>query len=604
MNMNSDCLIQGCARRSVTQDILTHCWWGGVGSLVFLAVMAHAADRSQCYLPRVSVPQTAETRAADHAISRAGVFPTAALGIDSDSQGGDADWWRYLALWRAHHDDPRSDAIRRWLGLPLGGEVQMTVRKGRSSPRFLPWKAASFAVVRTPHFEIFTRAGERDSKQVARDLERIYWVWTQLYFPLWDGRNQSAVSLSGWNSETTTADAFLSEHARSRLSLRQRHRVVLLPDEASYQQTISHSQVAAGSSSTIAASTGFYSDSLRTSFFYPLADRSAMAHEICHQLFEEATDRQRSAMTTRTTDEFWLVEGVAGHFESLQYGEGLASVGGWDSHRLQYARYQTLIARQPTLSIEELRGNLTEIQRRADLARWYSQSILQTHDALDSDPMSPRRAKILNLLAEIYRVDITDFASLRVTDDETPTGESPKTGGRVDRFLKIDDQDLIAHPITGNATAICLAGCEISNRGWDALPPLPQVQWFDASRTAITDASVQRLIGGARQLDQLSLEASKITPAIGRLIAEATDLRELDLSWTAIDDSVVESLEKCPLLETVWLTGTPITDEAVKVLAALPNLKTVDVQRTRLSEAGVQRLKTSRPDLEINPLQL
>ncbi len=574
--------------------------WAGVGILIFLvAVVASAADRSKCCLPRASAHQTSEKNAADDAISRAGVFPTAALGIDADSQGGDADWWRYLALWRAHHDDASSEGIRRWLALPMTGEVQMTVRKGRSCPRFLPWKAASFAVVQTPHFEIITRAGETDSKQIARDLERIYWVWTQLYFPLWTGRNQSAVSLSDWNPETTTAGEFLSEHARSRLSLRQRHRVVLLPDEQSYQQTISHSQIAAGSSSTIAASTGFYSDSLTTSFLYPQADRSAMAHEICHQLFEEATDRQRSQVTTATTKEFWLVEGIAGHFESLQYGEGLASVGGWDSNRLQYARYQTLIARQPIISIDELRGDRTNIQRRPDLARWYSQSILQTHDALDSDPTSPRRAKVLSLLAEIYGVDITDFASLRVADVEAHTSEE-----RVDRFLTMDDKDLIANPITGNATAICLAACEISDNGWDALPPLRQVQWFDASRTAIADASVQRLIGGAAQIDQLSLEASKITPAIGSLIAAATELRELDLSWTAIDDSVVDSLEKCPLLETLWLTGTPVTDDAVKTLAALPNLKTIDVQRTQVSEAGVQRLKTARPGLEINPLQL
>lgn len=567
--------------------------------LVFV-VTATAADRSKCYLPAssTSIPPQANSFA-DTAIAQSGLFPTEAFRIEASSQGGDGDWSRYLALWRGHHDAPDSPAIRRWLGLPLTSEVQMTARKGRTSPRFLPWKAASFAVVQTPHFEIITRAGELDSKQVARDLERIYWVWTQLYFPLWTGRDPTAVSLSDWDPESTTADEFLSQHASSRLSLRQRHQVVLLPDERSYQLTVSFPQIAAGSSATIAASTGFYSDTLSTSFFYPQAERSSIAHEVCHQLFEEATDRRRSGATTATTKNFWLVEGIAGHFESLQYGERLASVGGWDSNRLQYARYQTLIARQPVFSIEDLRGNRTDIQRRSDLAEWYSQSILHTHLALDSDPSTPGRGRILAMLAEVYGVDVTDFASLRVADRVTNEREP-----RADFFLKVSDKELRTNPITGDATAICLAACEISDLGWETLPPLPQVSWFDASRTAISDAVVQRLLVQPAQIEQLSLEATKISPVIGSLIADAAALRELDLSWTAIDDSVVKSLEKCPLLETVWLTGTPITDAAIDSLSSLPKLITIDVQRTQITDAGLLRLKARRPEIEINPLQL
>ncbi len=572
---------------------------GGCLGLVFV-LSAAAADRTKCYLPseskRRAVP---DATTADIAIAKAGLFPTEAIGINAESQGGDADWRRYLELWRAHHDAPELDTIRRWLGLPLDGEVQLSARKGRVAPRFLPWRPASFAIVQTPHFEIFTRAGEIDSKQVARDLERVYWVWTQLYFPLWSGRDQTAVTLSDWDPDSTTADEFLSLHARSRLSFRQRQRVVLLPDENTYQQTISQAPIAAGNSSAIAASTGFYSDSLTTSFFFPQADRSSMAHEICHQLFEEATDRPRSKATSSQTNDFWLVEGIAGHLESMRYGEQLASVGGWDSNRLQYARYQTLIARQGILPVSELQGVRTDIQQRTDLARWYSQAILQTHAALDSDLTSQRRVNILTKLANIYEVDVNDFASLQALD-----GNTSVNGDRIDRFLMIDDQQLLTNPITGNATELCLAACEISDRGWEALPPLPHVQWFDASRTAIGDAAVQRLICDPSRIHQLSLEATKITPAIGTLIARATKLRELDLSWTAIDDSVVESIARCPSMETLWLTGAPITDDAVAALAALPNLVTIDIQRTQISAAGLQRLRRTRPDIQINPLQL
>lgn len=572
---------------------------GAVQLTLACMVTANAADRTKCYLPAPPSAPSQTIAAADQSIEQAGVFPTDALFIGASSNGGDADWLQYIALWRGHHDAPESPAIRRWLGLPQSGEVQMTLRKGRRSPLFLPWKAATFAVVQTPHFEIVTRASETDSKLVARDLERIYWVWTQLYFPLWVGRDQTAVSLSDWDPASATADDFLSQHASSRLSVRQKHRVVLLPDEQAYQLTVSIPQIAAGNAATVAASTGFYSDQLATSFFYPQAERSSIAHEVCHQLFEEATDRRRSGAATATTEDFWLVEGIAGHFESLQYGERLASVGGWDSNRLQYARYQTLIAQQPIFTIDELRGVRAEIQRRSDIAQWYSHAILHTHIGLDSDPSSPSRVGILAMLADLYGVDVTDFASLRGSEHDAEKSEQ-----RADRFLNVGDRELSANPITGDATAICLAACEISDLGWETLPPLPHVHWFDASRTAIGDAAVQRLLVHPKQIDQLSLEATKITPAIGNLIADAAVLRELDLSWTAIDDSVVKSLEECPLLETVWLTGTPITDAAIDSILKLSTLKTIDVQRTKISIAGLQRLRKIRPEIEINPLQL
>jgi hypothetical protein len=557
-------------------------------------------------LPIAAKDPSPETSHADTAILKSGMLPTEALGIDVSSTAGDADWWRYLQVWRGHHDEPATESIRRWLALPLDREFQSSARRGRVSPAFLPWRAGSFAVVQTPHFEILSRVNEEQSNLIARDLERCYWVWTQLYFPLWGGRDQSAVGLADWNPQDASISQYLTDNASLRLASGRRHRVVLLPDQRTFELTISNPQIAAGRPSTVAASTGFYSSALTTSFFFPQSDRSSIAHEICHQLFEEATDRKRSGASkrspTETTNEFWLVEGIAGHFESLQFGDRTASVGGWDSNRLQYARYQSLIARAAIPTIEQLRGDLRTIQQRADLPTWYSAAIMQTHFALDSQfdvgTEPTRRTKLLAMLAKLYDVDVTDFASLGISDDSSSTSDQ-----RMDGFLMLDDSELISHPITGGATSICLAGCEITEAGWASLPPLPRVTWFDASRTPITDSSVQRLVNDSKQLEQLSLEATKITPAIGSLIGNALNLREIDLSWTTIDDSVIDSLAKCKSLETIWLTGTPITDQTVAKLISLPKLMTIDVQRTQITEAGLQRLRTAKPGLELNPLQ-
>ncbi|WP_146579056.1 leucine-rich repeat domain-containing protein [Neorhodopirellula pilleata] len=578
--------------------------------------MVDAVDRTKCILPQ-AVSQViladrgdqdwkqkiVEKSLPNRPITRAGVLPTDALGIGDRSTGGDLDWHRYMAVWQADHNDL---AVRRWLGLPVQDEVQVATRRGRVSPRFLPWMPGSFVVLQTPHFEILSRADAESSQRIARDVERLYWVWTQMYFPMWAGRDQVAVVMDDWDPSQLSVAEHLSRQANQRLSSQTRHRIVLLPDAKTYQLTVSNPQIAAGASANVAASEGFYSDTLATSFFYPQENLSSLAHEIAHQLFEEATDRPRRTRTAGTTKDFWLIEGIAGHFESFHAGFSLASVGGWQSDRLQYVRYQTLIAQQLIAPIEELVGNRAAIQTHGDLSRWYSQSILQTHYAMDTFAASPdqgappkslHRPSLLKRLADIYRVDVSDFPTLQSAD---PTW----TADRIDRFLLVDDAVIESNPAYDDATSLCLAGCDVTDAGWALIPPMPRVRWFDASRTPISSRQTRRILDGADRIEQLSLEATQIDNNVIEIVARQKRLRELDVSWTPIDDTFAAGLAACPSIETVWLTGTKVSDATLSVLAKLPDLKTVDVQRTAVSDSGITTLRQSHPDWEINPLNL
>lgn len=573
-------------------------------------------DRTKCFIPFHTpsihvdrdegmsqvIEELAERARPDLPISRGGVLPTEALGIDENSPGGDQAWWRYLEAWRSHSTD-HDIAIRRWLGLPLSEEVQVSIRRGRTSPRFLPWKAGSFVVVQTPHFEILSRADTETSKRVARDVERLHCVWTQMYFPFWAGRDQVQITMDDWDPQQLTVAEYFSRKSSMRLSSRARHRIVLLPDAQTYRMTVASPKVAAGASAAIMASEGFYSDTLSTSFFYPRDDLSSLAHEITHQLFEEATDRPRRTKTAATTTDFWLIEGIAGHFESFHAGRTVASVGGWDSGRLQYARYQTLIAGQPIASVSELTGNRATVQRMVNLSSWYAQSILQTHYAMDGGLMtgsSLGRAAIYRRLAEVYQVDVSDFASLRESDQSE---YDPNPAEQI-RFLTVDDAKIEASPTHDGLTSLCLAGCSVTDAGWSLIPAQQRMVWFDASRTPITDENVERILAEGSAVEQLSLEATKVTPAIQNLPSKQKGLREVDVSWTAIDDTFVVSLRNCPEIETLWLTGTAITDSSIDVLVQFANLKTIDVQRTRITGAGLKRLRVAMPQLELNPLQL
>ena len=243
------------------------------------------------------------------------------------------------------------------------------------------------------------------------------------------------------------------------------------------------------------------------------------------------------------------------------------------------------------------------VQRMVNLPRWYSQSILHTHYAMEGGLMSgdsSGRAAIIRRLAEIYRVDVTDFASLRVRNDNqveiNPTDQV--------RFLTIDDAKIEVCPTHDHLTSLCLAGCPITVAGWSLIPSQKRIGWFDGSRTPINDEQVIRILAGGSTLEQLSLEATKVTPAIRSQVAAHKGLRELDVSWTTIDDSFVESLKNCNELETLWLTGTTITDLSIENLVRLPNLKTIDVQRTQITDSGLKRLRIANSQIELNPLQL
>ena len=52
------------------------------------------------------------------------------------------------------------------------------------------------------------------------------------------------------------------------------------------------------------------------------------------------------------------------------------------------------------------------------------------------------------------------------------------------------------------------------------------------------------------------------------------------------------------------MTGTRVSDQSVEKIIAMADLESVDVQRSQVSGAGLGRLQTARPDLEINPLEL
>ena len=546
-----------------------------------------SADR----MTAVAVPLATDALASKGSVGNSAQRLCAARAATNTPAWSVPGWESYQRLWAELAADPGNETIRAYLGLRIGktaaeNAVVIKSARGRSAPRWLGWKSGSYRQVETPHLQIFSHADDETTRAVALDMERVYWVWTQMFFPLWDGSSQVALHFRDLADGASPSAALANR--RTRLTSRRKLRVVLLRDADDYARTLGRSTPG------IEQSTGFYSDERLTSFFYPSDSADAIAsrrHELIHQLFRESTRSRLAGESPGEQEAFWLIEGIAGYFESLHIKDATATVGGWDSPRLQFARYRVLGGRD-FIPFDELRqGGKSAVQRQPDLARWYANAIAYTHLFLDGDQIDARRW-VYRQLADLYQIPV-----------EVPVSDPPASPerGLID-FLRIDDETLLNHRSTRELSLLCLTGCQTTSRGLAEITMAADCTWIDLSRNAISSNDVRRLCPAPTKLDQLSLEATAIDATLHPWLRQATELRELDLSWTACNDETVSQLASHRQLQTLWLTGSKITDASVDALVKLSGLESLDVQRTGISSAGVAELKRRRPDVKINPL--
>lgn len=549
--------------------------------LSVVSSLSSAASRNVCLLPL----------AADQpgSVAEATFHPDVHDGISS------AGWSAYMRVWQAHHQDPSNLDVRRFLGLPTVEPFTFQAKRGRSSPRWLGWRPGTFAQVETSHFSIFSTADESTTRQVAEDLERSFWVWTQLFFPLWEASAQVTAAFSEQEPGETVVD-FL-ESNRPRLTTRRQFQVVLLKDVEQYRKTLE------AEGSGIEQSTGFYSDKLRTIFLYGSDSEAAETrrHELTHQLFREATRSSLGQTTPGDRTDFWLVEGIAGYMESLSMGDRVAMVGGWDASRLQFARYRVLAGGDLMSPAELMKDGHQEAQQRSDLVRWYSHSIAHVHTLMDGGDDQARHW-LYQRLSSLYR-SRSPVPAL-VDKDVIESRLLQSWGQDLQRYLRVNDQRVTASPTKQPLRVLCLNGCEVTEDGLRIIPASSKMTWLDLARLPIGNSAVERLIPEPNHLEQLTLEVTKVDNSLGPWLRKARRLRELDMSWTVVGDEFLQAVAGFDELAVLWMTGTRLTDKSVEVIVGLPNLESLDVQRTQISEAGLERIRQAHPRLDLNPLEL
>ena len=550
-------------------------------------------DRTRCYFPLAADSGPGPTDDTPRADS------PAALPWEPFGDAAPPAWRAYMRVWQTHLQDPRDTAVRAFFGLPPGQAVPVRDRPGRAAPRQLAWRPGSYRQWETPHFLIYSRADETVSREIAEDLERTYWIWTQYFFPLWEGSGQVALALRGL-AEEDDVPAFLADR-RARITTNRKLRVVLFGDTREYQETLG------GDVPGVEISTGYYSDRLRLTFLDASRqdDGATRRHELVHQMFREATRSTLGRTRPGEESDFWLVEGIAGYFESLWIGSRFATLGGWDSPRLQYARHRLAVGGDRMPMDELRRDGIDEAQGRADLARWYAHAIAHTHRLADAQA-GRHRPWLLGRLAELYQARPQPEPSL----DPAATASGRGDGGWVDGsselrdFLRLHDGTLAANPPNRRIRELCLAGTGVTAAGLRTLGRQEHLVWLDLSHLPVGDEDIRRLAPRPGNLRQLNLEGTRVTPALADWLASADRLRELDLSWTAVDDRVIAALPRALPLETLWLTGSRIGDDSVDWILGLPRLEAVDVQRTGIDGQSLSRLRSRARPLRVNPLTL
>ena len=478
----------------------------------------------------------------------------------------------YQLIFEILYHDPMHAQANKIVALPKFPARKPRATLARSRHAQLGWPARSYWIVRSAHYEVLTNRSAKAGIELAEQLEQLYQVWHQVFFRYWGDaallKARCAGDLQPWPTTPT-------------------HRAVLFSNRQQYVNFFSRSQPQIG------ITTGYYDKTGKTSYFYA-SEPSATAtwyHEATHQLFQE---RAQSINNPGQQHNFWAAEGVALYMESLHFQEGYCTLGGFESSRLQYARYDKYI-NQTYLPLERLLGlGQSELQGHAEIRALYRQSAGVAHFLMTGNAGRQRKA-FIDYLRKIYRGS---------DQHETLATETKKTLPELDQqyhdFLMVRDQDLLVLNKSRPLRQLMLGNTQVTNQGFLQLGIQPQIKWLDLTATRIDEQGMVNLEQWV-SLERISLEGTRITDQLVSRLARLPNLLELDLSGTPVTDKSLRELGQLTKLQELWLTGTQISDAGLPHLEALRQLKLLNLDQTKISDAARQRLQQKLPKLKPSP---
>lgn len=145
----------------------------------------------------------------------------------------------------------------------------------------------------------------------------------------------------------------------------------------------------------------------------------------------------------------------------------------------------------------------------------------------------------------------------------------------------------------------------ITDDGLAQVRSLDRLELLDLSGNRVTDAGLESVQALARLRD-LDLSLLAITDAGLRHLTSLKLLQRLELIYAEgfagplLTDACGMSLRELESLRELNLTGAKLSDAGLEWLSSLPALRRVQLARTTVSAAGAERLRMSRPGLEVS----
>jgi hypothetical protein len=438
------------------------------------------------------------------------------------------------------------------------------------------WAPNRHGIVDSAHFRLRTNADAKAAIEAATYLEECHDVWRIIYSGFWLDPKDFKTCWEGGAAPTT---------ARSKEKLE----VILFASREEYVSQLKPFE------KNIAQSLGYYAPGRKTSFFY-LEDGNAevkvnWAHEVSHQLFS-AYSRNPPGLTKNAN--FWVIEGAAMYMESLVSREGYWTSGGFESQRLQDARYRQRNMKEHATLRELLPLGQEPFQRDPRIRELYTAGAGFTHFFLDGEK-GKNRDGFLRFLRQIY--DEQDTADLLEKEIGVSTASIDEA---YPAFLDVTDADLEALSDL-NVKRLVLGRTSVTSQGLSSLRKLNKLRRLDLTDLRIENDDGLSFLAADCDLSELSLFGVQVTSGCGERLAKMKSLKELNLSRTLVDDKVMASLAKLPSLESLALSDTAITDAAEVEILQMKRLKELDVALTKITPQCVERMKNTRPGLTISP---
>ncbi len=487
----------------------------------------------------------------------------------------------YQLLHEVLRENPEHAEARRILGYQKVGNTGWSLAKTASQPTpgrkphpKYGWAANKYWRHETPHYSIATSTSAKQAIELGQKMEELHALWRQAFFSFWTNQPALEHRIAGGR------EALVKEPKKLD--------VVLFKDREEYVAALKPSEP------KIELTTGIYLDKQQTVFLYAGDEKQAATwnHEASHQLFQEI---DRFPPEPGSKGNFWMVEGMALYMESLARhqtsGGSYWTLGGWESDRLQFARYRGL-SNDFLLPLEKLAAmNRGDLQASEDIRKIYTQSAGFSHYLMDAQ-------------GGLYREPtVRVFQALYEGRDTTGALEKllGASAAELDRdyvaYLQVTDADLAQLPSPERIRNLSLGRTKVSDKGLAHLAACKNLDWLDLSGTKITDTGLASL-KNCTALTQLFLEGTKISDESLKLIGKLSNLEELDLSAVPISDEGLAHLAALKKLKILHVTNSPISDAGLAHLKSLSSLESLETSGTKVTASGLASLRLALPKLK------